>query len=159
MKKLQLIIFAMISLVACKQPVTNPETPIDPTATAVYVKGFRIENIYLVNLMYRVELIGSMKMAGDKMLAQTDYTSIMLNKSIIPYYIPLSSPILIGEFPNPFDWYTTFQINAYAAARETAEGAQVLSVTIPADILEGQKEMTATSSTNPTSVTILFEYK
>ena len=159
MKKFILFSLAALFLVACNKPVTDPETPDDPTtAQAAYVKGFRINDIYLVNLMYRVELIGSTRMAGDKTLVKTGYTSLMLNKSNIPYYIPLASPVKIGDMPNPFDWYTTFQINAYAAAKETADGAQVLSVTIPAGDLSGRTEHTAVS-TNGTSVTILFDYK
>ena len=162
--KIFLAIAATVSIFcSCNKPVTNPETPDDPItppaqAQAVYVKGFRIESIYLTNLFYRVELTGSTKMGGDTKLAKTDYSSIKLNKTNIPYVMFLSSPAKIGDTPDPFDWYSTLQITAYAAANTTASGAPCLDVTIPASVLSDKTEHTATSE-NGTRVTIMFEYK
>ena len=105
--KIFLAIAATVSILcACNKPVTNPETPDDPTtppaqAQAVYVKGFRIESIYLTNLFYRVELTGSTKMGGDTKLAKTDYSSIKLNKTNIPYVMFLASPAKIGDMHAP----------------------------------------------------------
>lgn len=175
MKKFLFIAISAIALIACKQPVANPETPTDPTDTtqttptdttvtppaqaqAVYVKGFRIDGIYLVNLMYRVEFVGHNLYDTDTPIIKTDYSAIALNKSNIPYYMPLATPVKIGDMPDPFDWYKEFVISAYAAAKTTADGAQCLSVTMPAALLDGVTEHTAVSS-NGTRVTILLEYK
>ena len=126
--------------------------------TAVYVTGFRIDGIYMVNIMYRVELTGHNIYGQDEKLVRTDYTAIPLNKDNIPYVILLDTPVKIGDLPDPFDWYSSFQIDAYAAAKTTLEGANLLSVTIPANVLANKTEHTAVSP-NGTRVTILFKYQ
>ena len=127
-------------------------------ATAVYVEGFRIDDIYLTNLMYRFELTGHTIQGFDEQLVHTNYTSDKISRDNLPYIFILGSWVKIGDMPDPFDWYNSIQIDVYAAAKTTLEGANVLTCTIPASVLAGKTEHTAVS-TNGTRVTILFRYR
>ena len=110
-------------------------------------------------MYYRIELSGQSLMGNNIQFAHTDFSAFKLNNDNVPYVILLSPLVKIGDMPNPLDWYSTFQLTAYAAANISANGAPCLDVTIPASELPNKTEYTAVSSTNGTSVTILFEYK
>ena len=137
---------------------TLPPDP-QPETGKAYVKGFRIDGIHLKNTYHRIELYSTDLWGHYELLAKTDYSTVKITNDYLPYYMPLSTPALIGEEPDPFDWYESFQITVYAAAKTTAPGAPCLDVTIQAANLANKTEYTVKSPDNNTTVAIIFEYK
>ena len=139
--------------------VTAPTTPTD--YSKVYLTGFRINSIYaLVSQFYvRITFEGHGIMGTTYPQIETGSGAEKMTKSQFPYTFMLYPQTLIGEYPDPFDWYKDFTVSVYYAANISAEGAQVLNATIAAKDLAGKSKYTVTDPNNGTQIEIWFSYE
>ena len=137
--------------------VTNGTTPPATTQNA-YIKGFKLYATEFPNYYYRFECVAHDLYGNVSLSASTEYSSSKITTANLPYTQLLSSPVLVGEMPDPFDYYKDFTIMAYYAGSTNANGAQVMNVTVSGSAISGKTEYIARAD-NGTKVGLLIEYK
>jgi hypothetical protein len=123
----------------------------------VYVRGFRLDKSALSSgFCFKFICKGIPIFGSDMLNIETPYSTIKITE--FPYAYILQSPVLIGEMPDPFDWYETFTIGAYAQLND-GEDYKLIEQTFAASELVGKAEYTITSISQLNSLTLLLEYK
>ena len=122
----------------------------------VYVRGFRLDKSIITGFKVKFVCKGKPIIGSDMLNIETPYSTIKITE--FPYAYILQSPVLIGEIPNPFDWYETFTIGAYALILDN-EDTPLFEQTFDASLLDGRTEYTIVSAAELYKLTLLLEYK
>lgn len=142
-----------------KTVMISTSEPEDPTAA--YIVGFRLYSLYhIIDKPYcKFECTAKDLWGNNQVLVKTGYTSSVVDYNNLPFTFDLSTPALIGELPNPFDWYDTFTIRVYVASNRSANGALVLEHTVKSEELAKEDEVYIAEVDNGTIVGMIMAYK
>lgn len=125
-----------------------------------YIVGFKLYDAYVIvsdPIYFRFECIGHGLMGGTNPVIKTAYTTNDITPDDLPYTMSIT-PVEVGESPNPFDWYSSFDIRVFYAANKNADGLRILNVSVPGSDLDGKTEYIAEVE-NGTKVGLLIKYQ
>lgn len=144
----------------CEKTITVKQSA--QTYSKMYISGFKLYSGTDISgsYYYRFECACHDLMGGTEPNIKTDYSGIKLNANNMPYTMTLNPSVLLGDFPDPLDWYSTFDVRVFFAANIGENVAVALNKTIQAsDIPNGATEYVVTNPSNGAKVAILFSYK
>lgn len=142
-------------------PGDNPGTdPVDdPGKTSkVYLKGFKLYNINSQNEKFYVQL----EVQGIDLWGNTNPDLLTSPQMGYTYLLPLTfnidKPVLIGETPNPFDFYKSMMFTLYCSNSITSQSGDIALIKYITDlsVMDNQTEYILTSG--DTKVGLLFNY-
>ena len=144
----------------CEKTILVKQTA--PEDSKMYISGFKLLATSGIagSYYYRFECGCNNLWGKVEPNIKTDYSGMKLNSDNIPYTMTLNPEVLIGDTPNPLDYYATFDVRVFFAANIGADGAAILDERIQAaDIPNGATEYVITNNSNGAKVAILFSYK
>ena len=140
----------------CTHEITVSASGGGTQGSKVYVRGFRLDKSIITGFRVKFVCQGKPIFGSDMLNIETPYSTTKITE--FPYTYILQSPVLIGEAPNPFDWYDTFTIGAYALILDN-EDTRLFEQTFDASLLDGKTEYTISYAEELYKLTLLLEYK
>lgn len=144
----------------CQKEITIG-TPKPQGYSKIYISGFKLYATSGISgsYYYRFECACNNLWGNADPYIKTDYSGVKLNDSNLPYTMSIT-PVLLGEYPDPMDFYTTLEVRVFFAANIDANGANILDESIPASVIvDGATEHIVSNNANGAKVGILFTYE
>lgn len=138
----------------CTHEITVSASGGGTQGSKVYVRGFRLDQSSYKDRYFKFICKGKPIFGSDILNVETPYSTTKIAE--FPYAYILQNPVLIGEIPDPFDWYETFTIGAYILLLGEVD-SPVIEKTVNASVLANKTEYTITEGQN--KLTLLLEYK